>query len=113
MRQIPQKLRNRIDQDPFYRRCLRSREGTCSGRITIEHAIIVAGKQLNELWCLLPLCWHHHLGAGLDKRLNHLLAYLRASDDDLAKYPKSRPAWEQERDFLKPLYPDYENVSFL
>jgi len=88
MRPIPQKLRRIIDTDPYYRVCARAKDGGCQGRITIEHAFIYAGKQINELWALIPLCWFHHLGSGLDKPKNQILALDRATRDDLAKYPR-------------------------
>ena len=88
MRPIPLKLRKVIDTDPYYRTCARAEDGGCWGRITIEHALIYAGKQINELWCLLPLCWFHHLGEGLNKAKNQLIALSRATPEDLAKYPR-------------------------
>ena len=54
------------------------------------------------MWALIPLCWYHHLGKGLDKRLNEYLAITRASPEDLAKYPKKD--WNQLRAYLTGLY---------
>ena len=78
-----------ISEDPFYKQCARIDDRKfCSGRITIDHAIYYAGKRLNEPWCLVPVCVYHHLGHGLHKNANQAVAYSRASDSDLAKYPK-------------------------
>lgn len=90
MRPIPPALRKRIASDPSYAQCARWNDGGCRGRITIEHALIYAGRQVNELWALIPLCWRHHLGAGLDKRENQRIALEKATDDDLKKYPSFR-----------------------
>lgn len=98
MRPIPPKLRKSLADDPYYSRCARRDEGTCRGRITWEHCFTFAGKQINELWAIIPLCWHHHLGAGLDKDYNRFIALNRATDSELAKYPKVK--WQQLRQYL-------------
>lgn len=95
MRPIPKKLKFEIQSDPYYDKCARAKEGGCDGRITWEHAYVYAGKQINEKWAIVPLCWYHHLGAGLDKRKNQLLALQRATPEDLAKYPKMD--WQKYR----------------
>ena len=87
MRPIPQKLRKEIADDPFMWVCIRKNED-CAGRITWEHAFIYAGKQVNEKWAIVPLCYYHHLGKGLDKRFNQKVALSRATPEDLAKYPR-------------------------
>jgi hypothetical protein len=97
MRSIPPKIRKQIDEEPYYKKCARL-SSECSGRITIEHSFIYSGRQVNELWALLPLCWHHHLGSGLDKRINEYLSLQRATEEDLAKYPKRD--WKQLKKYL-------------
>lgn len=87
MSPIPARIKAQILDDPFYERCSRS-SPECSGRITWEHAFTYAGKQVQEAWAIIPLCWHHHLGSGLVKRENQRIAASRASDADRAKYPK-------------------------
>ena len=95
MRQISQKNRKTIDIDPFYRKCVRASDGGCRGRITIEHAIVFGGKQLDELWSLLPLCAFHHAvdefqdGGDLNKEKNIWLALCRATDDELRRISKA------------------------
>ena len=89
MSKIPKKLLAAILADPFYKRCARHAEESCAGRITFEHAIIYAGKQLNEKWAIIPLCSKHHAvdeyqdGGDLDKRINLWIALNRASTDEL------------------------------
>lgn len=94
MRAIPKPLLALMLADPYYKRCAR-RSGQCEGRITLEHAFIYAGKQVNEVWAIIPLCVRHHLGELLDKRENERIALDRASTEDLAKYP--RRDWAQLR----------------
>ena len=98
MRPIPPKLREEMANDPYYKVCAR-KNYECSGRITWEHAWIYAGKQINEYWAIIPLCWYHHLGEGLDKKENRRISLRRASHDDLLKY--ARKDWEQERLWLE------------
>lgn len=87
MRPIPLPLRKIISEDPYYRICARWKDGSCNGRITIEHALIYGGRQVNEIWALIPLCWYHHLGDGLEKLKNQFIALSRATAEDLKKYP--------------------------
>jgi len=89
MRPIPPKMREAMAADPYYKACARA-DHECSGRITWEHVWIYAGRQINEVWAIIPLCWHHHLGEGLDKRENERISIARATDEDLAKYPRRK-----------------------
>jgi len=75
----------------------------CNGRITLEHAWIYAGKQIQEAWAIVKVCWYHHLGNGLEKDYNRYKALLQADIKDLQKrYPKKN--WEQELKKLKSKY---------
>jgi len=94
MRPIPKTLKDEMAADPYYRVCARL-NGDCDGRITWEHAFIYAGKQINERWAIIPLCWFHHLGIGFNKRVNMIIALSRATAEDLAKYPRGE--WEKLR----------------
>lgn len=87
MSPIPKKLRAQLAADPEYQVCAR-RSSECEGRITWEHALTYAGKQIQERFAIIPLCWYHHLGAGLDKRWNMKLAMSRATNADKVKYPR-------------------------
>lgn len=103
MRPIPQELRDEMAADPYYAKCARA-DSTCDGRITWEHAWIYAGKQINEPWAILPICEYHHAvnmyqdGGDLDKQINQRLSLARATDEDLAKYP--RKDWKQQKIWL-------------
>jgi len=111
MRPIPKKIRDEIDADPYYKVCARSDEGDCQGRITIEHAIIYAGRQLNELWALLPICAYHHEvdqfqdGGGMDKDRHISIALNRATDSQLKAISKAID-YIRERDRLNNIYGD-------
>ncbi len=81
--------------DPYYGQCCRSATGECNGRITWEHAIIYAGRQLNEKWAIIPLCAYHHSvdqhqdGDGLNKELNIAIALNRATNAELFAISKA------------------------
>lgn len=87
MNNIPRKLREELSKDPYYTQCAR-RGFDCRGRITWEHCWLYGGKQIQERWAIIPLCVHHHLGRGLDKKINRLISIKRAAKEDLDKYPK-------------------------
>jgi hypothetical protein len=106
MNNMPKKLREELSEDPEYSRCMRE-GGDCGGRITWEHTTIFAGRQLQEKWAIISLCWYHHLGDGLDKNINRWIALSRATDEDLAKYPKAYKEWKQLKKYLTGLYGKY------
>lgn len=95
---IPLKFRKIINDDPYFSKCAREAEGKCSGRITIEHAWLYSGKQINEMWNYVPLCWYHHLGKGLDKDFNRWIAVMKGWKEAEIKYPKHN--WRQEKKYL-------------
>lgn len=111
MRAIPKKLLKEILGDTFYKTCVRSKEMNCEGRITLEHALIYSGKQINEKWSIIPVCEkHHEIGkyqnAGtMDKRYHEYVAVNRMSCYDEKKYYKVN--WKQKRLFLNKIYGDY------
>lgn len=97
MRPIKKSLRARIEADPYFKVCAR-KDAKCNGRMTVEHAFIYANRQVDEYWNFVPLCWYHHLGEGLVKKENERIALSRATDEDLAKYP--RRDWNQLKKYL-------------
>lgn len=102
MQPIPIKHRELINTDPFFRECVRRKESICSGRITIEHAFVYGGSQISEMFNYVPLCWHHHLGDGLDKDYGRYIALTRATPEELARYPKRD--WKLHLAYLKAKY---------
>lgn len=98
MRPMPIKLRNEMDMDEYYHRCARYdllRDHICkpdpiSGKlIEWEHAFIFAGKQINERWAIVPICWLAHRGGYMVKEINEWIALNRATDEELRKYSKA------------------------
>lgn len=95
MRPISSKNKQIINSDPYYKVCARKDEGGCSGRITIEHSIIFAGRQLDDLWSLLPICEYYHSvgiyqdGGNMNKEKHIWLALCRATDDELKAISKA------------------------
>ena len=86
MNSIPIKLKKQLSEDEYYKTCVRKNE-ECKGRITWEHAILYAGKQVQERFAIIPLCYYHHLGDGLKKAENIKIAMQRATEEDKKKYP--------------------------
>lgn len=95
MRAISKKNKDIIDTDQYYKQCARRDEGDCKGRITIEHALIYGGRQLDEIWALLPICAYHHGvdqfqdGGKLNKEKHIWLALCRATDEQLKAISKA------------------------
>lgn len=92
MNNMPAKLRKECSEDPYYQVCARSNDD-CEGRITFEHALIYAGKQIQERFSVIPLCEYHHLGKGLHKKTNEWIAVGRATKENKEKY--SRFPWSK------------------
>lgn len=97
MTPIPQKVRKQIAADPSYRACkLAGLHGhVCGGRITMEHALINAGRQIQEKWAIVSVC-----AAGqevdefqdahtMNKELNVWVALNQATESELMAYPKT------------------------
>lgn len=106
---IPKKLRAELAADPEYKRCSLEGHGDCSGRITWEHAILYAGRRINERWAIIPICERHHaVGRFQDagtcrKDLNVWVALNRASDEDLERHSKVVD-YKRERERLNGIY---------
>lgn len=95
MSPIPQKIRFRLESDPFMSRCIHD-DDDCYGRIEWEHAFMYAGKQVQEWWAIVPCCFYHHRGEGLDKQFNMIVGLLRLisagkaeMDEVKEKYPNN------------------------
>lgn len=117
MRKIPPKLRENMQNDPFYKVCsLRGSEahfGACGGCVTWEHAIIYAGRQLNEKWAIIPLCEKHH-GVNnyqdvtaVNKEASLWVALNRASDLELRMVSKAIN-YQKEKERLNKKYGKYQ-----
>lgn len=90
MRPIPQKLREQMANDPFMKVCCLNNYSNCDGHIEWHHNIIVAGRQLNADWAILPLCKYHHddMNSNIKERLNWIMLN-RASEQQLGEISKA------------------------
>jgi len=93
MRKISPKVKQQVLARPQI--CARHLEGTCMGGNTWEHAIIHAGRQLDEAWAIVILCEYHHAvnqyqdGGDLQKELNVFYALNQATDEELKRVSKA------------------------
>lgn len=63
MNNVPQKLRQQWREEDWrgeVRICMRANEENCQGRVTKEHALYHAGKQLQDEEAILDICAFHH-----------------------------------------------------
>lgn len=105
-----------MDQDPFYKTCalFGQHNHSCEGRITMDHAIEYAGKQLQQLWAILPVCSHGH---GVDlfqddattsKELREWVCLNRATTEELANISKATD-YIRRRTYLNGIYGEYKH----
>ena len=93
MRKISDKVKRIVQARP--QECARACDGACQGGMTWEHAIIYAGRQLDEAWAIVILCEYHHAvnnfqdGGDLQKEKNVWLAINQATDEELRAVSKS------------------------
>jgi len=98
-------MRELVNTDPFFERsCLSGK----TGNIVIHHAIIYAGKQINEKWAIVPLLWSEHDAQSNNPKAAHrcqetrdrieLICLDRATDEELAKYPNRD--WKKRKKLL-------------
>ena len=112
---IPKPLLKEILEDDYYKKCARHKENTCDGRITFEHTHIFAGKQIQEKWAIIPLCSFHHAVnehqdcGDLKKELNHYIALMRATDEELEKISKVID-YKKRRLYLKEKYKVWQDL---
>lgn len=83
-----------MEADPFYKTCVFGSE-SCAGRVEWDHVFTYAGKQINEIWAILPTCHWHHTHIASFRKESERIAVARASEADLAKYP--RKDWSRYR----------------
>lgn len=123
---IAPKLREELSKDPLYKSCslFGQEEHTCSGSITWEHALIVAGSKVQQKFAIIPLCERGHAvnnyqDAGtMRKEMNEWVALSTATDQDLlALYgEKARTAFckariiFQRKSYLISKYGEYRRI---
>ena len=108
MRPLPDKLRNKLEDEPMMNRCCVP--GCMDNEITWEHAWQYSGRQIGgdhgveDWWAIIGMCREHHLG---DKYMIYLnqnevrakdwgkyVTLLRGIEIAKKNYPKKN--WEQE-----------------
>ena len=87
MNNIPKKLRADLAVDPSMRRCILDDED-CIGRVQFHHVWTYAGKQIQERFAIVPLCAMHHENEVHFRDQIRALSLARATEAELARYPK-------------------------
>lgn len=91
MRPIPKKMREQMCKDPYYQYCCYT--GLKKGEVKIEwhHNLQYAGRQVNEVWAILPLSEAIHIQARNTKIKEKLdwIMLNRATDEELMKYDRA------------------------
>ena len=91
---IPKKMRDTLSKDPFMKKCIVA--NNCEGRVEFDHAFTYAGRRVNELWAILPLCTKHNHGvtreveAARKVNLRTRIAHFKAESDFREKYSRSK-----------------------
>lgn len=93
MRPIPKAQRGVMADDPYFKTCCLEKhlDDSCEGRIEFHHNLILAGRQSNEYWSILPLCHKHHMQADKSdmKELLNWIMLNRAGDLQLREISKA------------------------
>lgn len=98
---MKQWLREIVEAEIDDATCAREDEGGCKGRLTVQHPY---GRVIQERWLFLYLCHEHHQGKLQNLKKDKLLCLRQATPEDFAKYPKSAPQWERDKNYLTKLY---------
>jgi len=89
MKKIPKGLKKEIADDPFYNHCCLRHIGTCDAEgVQWHHNLEHEGQQVNEKFCILPLCPHHHEHIYLPKARWEAdkIMIERATEEQISKY---------------------------
>lgn len=110
MRKISERVNRILDERKPV--CARRIDGGCAGRLTREHALIYAGRQIDEAWAIVFLCARHHAVdeyqdcGDLQKEKNVWIALNQATEDELKQYSKAIN-YISYRDRLNKIYGKY------
>lgn len=110
---IPPTLRAEMEADPEYYRCALAGYHECAGRITREHAMGYANKNIQERWAIIPLCASGHGvdlfqdAATVKKEVRVWVALNRGTDEELARFNRAVPSFFFQRDRLNTKYGVY------
>ena len=91
---IPKAIREELSNDPWMAKCCLNDGWECDLKIEWHHAFTYAGKRVNELWSILPLCTMHHRIIGREKEaerhfLRRRIKHFKAEKEFRIKFPKS------------------------
>lgn len=92
---IPKAIRDELAQDPWMKTCsLSGYNFFCKGKIQWHHSMTYAGKRVNEIYAILPVCEaHHDKQAELRQPQEHLMRTrikeFNAEADFKRKFPRS------------------------
>lgn len=108
------KISDKVKRELLKRKqvCQRAMDGGCAGRITWEHAIIYAGKQVDSAWAIVFLCERHHAvntyqdRGDLNKEKNVWIALNQATNEELKGHSKA-VNYLSLKDRLNKKYGDY------
>lgn len=117
MRRISYQVRKEINADVEYKTCMlrAHRDHICGGRLTMEHALIYAGRQIDAKWAIISVCARgqevdqYQDAHTMDKDLNHWVALNRATPAELAAISKVIN-YEREKARLNQIYGTYKPV---
>lgn len=115
MNPIPQKLKEEILADDYYKKCCLT--GIINDKIDWHHAWQYAGKQINEKWAIMPIWWRKHAYYGdKDSVHNSLITkeyvqYLSLLRTDISDLKKRMPKKDWEQEFLR-LHNKYYNFKY-
>lgn len=90
MRPIPPKLREEMENDPFYQQCCITGKNRLQVKIEFHHNLIFRGRQISEKFCILPVSKDIHDNQGkreIKDKLNWIMLN-RATEEQLEKYSK-------------------------
>jgi len=113
-KQIPKKLRNEMERDPYYQRCCVTGRLAVIEKVEWHHNFQWEGQRLNEKWAILPIAKYVHDQART-KKVKDYLDYImlnRASESTLKKYSKGENLIEK-RDRLNKYYDNEKNIPLL
>jgi hypothetical protein len=108
MNPIPHLVRKECEADPYYKKCCLTGKESWEVKIDWHHAFDYSGTQINEKWAIMPIWWYMHSSNGDEKSVHNskktrefvqYLSLLRATPEDLAKYPKKN--WIQIFNYLR------------
>ena len=77
--------------DPFYAQCCVTGVPAAEQKVEWHHAMIYAGKQVQERWCIIPLLDTVHANEkkrGVRQVIDWII-FNRATDEELRKYSKT------------------------